>query len=198
MEFARKFVLVPADRDQEFADDHLSNLDNQIQDILKMKMDDDEKAKMYILGLQKFVIFPNVNLSKPIEKQSLEENTVDKIDVEKNVTDSVPVKYKNIAKKIMNFLKDHQITWTPSLELVVNNNVIHGSNLEHLIYFLLRNKSQRPAVFERFQELLTIINFPKNFIKNKYLTPVKTMYAKPNPKRKKKKPVSNKMVENVN
>lgn len=185
MEFARKFVLVPADRDQEFADDHLSNLDNQIQDILKMKMDDDEKAKMYIQDLQKFVTFPNVNLSKPIEKQSLEENTVDKIDVEKNVTDSVPVKYTNIAKKIMNFLKDHQITWTPSLELVVNNNVIDGSNLEHLINFLLRNKSQRPAVFDRFQELLTIINFPKNFIKNKYLTPVKTMYAKPNPKRKK-------------
>ena len=67
MEFARKFRLITADRDQEFAEKHLSDLAIQIQSILKRKIGDDEKAKLYTQILQKFVTFPDVNISKDSE-----------------------------------------------------------------------------------------------------------------------------------
>ena len=186
MDLIKKYRLIPIDQHQEFSSEHLSDLDRQIQDILKKKINDDEKAKLYAQALQKYVTFPSVNAVKPnlLEEEEQKEKIKNSADVERKILDSVPAKYKFIAQKITNFLKEHRISWTPTKELSVNNEVIAGSDVVELINFLLRSRTRKPIGFEKFQEILTYNNFPQDFIQNTYLNNVKTMYARPNPKRK--------------
>ena len=69
MEHARKLLLLPSDKEHQFFEEHLSNLDKQIQDILKKNMNDNEKAKLYVQALQKYVIFQSVNSGTPPNEQ---------------------------------------------------------------------------------------------------------------------------------
>lgn len=183
MEFARKYRLIPFDQDQQFNEEHLSDLDKQITDILKKKITDDEKAKLYVQALQKFVTFPNVNSKNPSqeEKQTNGNNT----DIESKIFQTVPLRHKGIAQRIINFLKEKNITWTENKELSLNNKVIDGSNVIELINFLLRSRTKKPVAFEKFKEILDENNFPQHFIKNSYLTNTNTLYAKPVPKKRK-------------
>ena len=197
MDLVKKYRLVPLDQHQEFSDEHLSDLDKQIQDILKKRMNDDEKAKLYAQALQKYVTFPNVNTMKPNVE---EEPSVNSADIESKILNSVPVKRKNTAVKILDFLKQHEISWSPNKELKQNNSVIPGSDILQLINFLVRDRTRKPAGFEEFKQILDMKNFPQDFIKNKYLTDEKTvtkmnhsptarsLYAKP--KRRKIAPIS--------
>lgn len=184
MEHSKKFALVPVDRMQQFEDEHLSELDLQIQNILKKKMEEDEKAKLYIQTLQKYVIFPNVNSVKPLIEQEPEQQiSEDNIKIENKILESVPVKYKSIAQNILDFLKKNKISWSERKEVLIDNKIIPGSDIIQLVNFLLRNRTRRPAAFEEFNEHLTMNDFPSDFIKNNYLTNSKTMYAKPKVKR---------------
>lgn len=206
MEHSKKYALVPVDRIQQFEDEHLSELDLQIRNILKKKIEEDEKAKLYIQALQKYVTFPNVNNVKPfIEKQpeqQISEDTIkienqilknipvknksiahNTLDIENKILESVPVKYNSIAQNILDFLKKHKISWSERKEVLIDNKILPGSDIIQLVNFLLRNKARKPAAFEEFNEHLTINSFPSDFIKNNYLTNLKTMYAKPKVKR---------------
>ncbi|GFY78744.1 hypothetical protein TNIN_374141 [Trichonephila inaurata madagascariensis] len=59
MEHTKKFVLLPEERLQNFVSEQLSELDEQMQSILRNKnMDDSEKATLYLQILQKYVNFP--------------------------------------------------------------------------------------------------------------------------------------------
>ena len=198
MDLVKKYRLVPLDHHQEFSNEHLSDLDKQIQDILKKKISDDEKAKLYAQALQKYVTFPNVNAMKPdiVEQEEHVENSAD---IESKIMASVPVKHKKTAAKILDFLKLHEISWSQNKELMLKNNVIPGSDIIQLINFLLRDRSIKPAAFEEFKEILYMKNFPQDLIKNKHLidvkpmiknksSNVKTMYARP--KRRKINPSS--------
>lgn len=78
MEFARKFRLVPADRDQKFADEHLSYLDKQIQTIFKTKLRNVKKARLYTQILQKFVSFSDVNTVKTPDDELFHEKSLQK------------------------------------------------------------------------------------------------------------------------
>lgn len=198
MEHAKKFQLVSLDRLQQFEDEHLSELDKKIQEILKRKqIDDSEKAKLYTQVLQKYVSFPNVNAVKISEKNPTEpelspekksEVPLDKnLNIEDKILHSAPVKQKNTAKRIIDFFKQNNISWTDNREIILNNNIIYGTNVVQLVNYLLRNKKERPSAFDEFQEFLNIKNFPQEFVKNKHLNKIKTMYAKP-PIRKKAKP----------
>ena len=99
---------------------------------------------------------------------------------------SVPVNHKKTASKIIEFLKQNEISWNQHKEVKLNNKVIPDSNIVELINFLLRNRIKKPDAFEDFKEKLIIHDFPQDFIKNKYLifkknhSPiVKAMFAKP-------------------
>ena len=197
MDLIKKYRLVPLDRYQEFSNEHLSDLDKQIQNILTKRMNEDEKAKLYVQVLQKYVTFPNVNTVKPsLEEEEPVENSAD---IESQILDSVPVKHKNTATKILNFLKQHEISWSQNKKLKQNNNVTPGSDIIQLINFLLRDRARKPTAFEEFKEILDSKHFPRDFIKNKYLIDVKTTLKKtfqPNaktmyalPKRRKIAPV---------
>ena len=196
MDLVKKYRLVPFDQQQEFSNEHLSDLDKQIQDILKKKMNDDEKAKLYAQALQKYVTFPNVNTVKPnTEEEEKKEPAENSADLESKILDSVPVKHKNTAAKILNFLKQHEISWSQNKELMQNSNVIPGSDIIQLVNFLVRDRARKPVAFEEIKKILDMKHFPQDFIKNKYLMNekttikknIKTMYALP--KRRKISPI---------
>lgn len=180
---------MPIDRMHQFEDDHLSDLDSQIQRILKMKKDDEEKSKLYVQALQKFVTFPHVNCVHPVSEigddvQNEKKSSENHSDIENELMQSVPVKHKGTAHRIIHFFKKNKISWNQSRELTASNNSIPGSDVIELVNFLLRYRTRKPHGFEEFKEILNMNNFPKDFIKNKNLTDVKTLYAKPTNKRK--------------
>lgn len=184
MEHSKKYALIPVDRMQQFEEEHSSELDLKIQNILKKKIEEDEKAKLYIQALQKYVIFPNVNNIKLPTEQQHEQIPKNNMDIENEILESVPVRHKIVAEKILEFLKKHQVSWTHNKEALIENKIIPGSNIIQLVNFLLRNRSRRPVAFEEFKEFLTLNSFPAGFIKNNYLTDIKTIYAKPKSKNK--------------
>lgn len=167
MEHARKLLLVPANQAQNF--EHLSDLDQQMQHILKEKLPDTEKAKLYLQILQKFVTFPNL---KPSEEAP---------SVEPELLASAPVKLKSTAQKILDFFKNHShvISWTPAKELVLKGKTLPQTNIVMLLNYLLRQRKMEPAGYSELKEILTELNFPIELVKNKHLlSPVrKPSYA---------------------
>ena len=78
------------------------------------------------------------------------------------------MKHKNTAAKILNFLKQHEISWSQNEELIQNSKVIPGSNIIQLVNFLLRDRARKPIAFQEFKKILDMKHFPQDFIKNKY------------------------------
>lgn len=197
MENSKKYHLIPFDRIQQFEEEHMSQLDFQMEQILKRKMDVNEKAKLYIQVLQKYVTFPNLNSVKSMLEEELPVETKTpnnempknktilmhpKIapDVQSSVIQTVPIRQEKTALKILDFLKQNQIVWTENNELLVEDKVIPQTNIVELINFLVRRRKRRPVGFEQFQSLLKTKQFPQELIKNTSLLDEKTMYARPN------------------
>lgn len=181
MEHARKFILMPSDREQQFSDEHLSNLDKQMQDILSKKnMEESQKVQQYLQVLQKFVTFPE--LSNQQENFTHEETR----SPDEEIVSSAPVKHRATSKKMIEFLNHYKdiISWNASKELILRGIVQPGTNVEKLFNFLLRSQQNYPKGFQELKSVLDELSFPVDFIKNKYLKPVKTLYAKPNRRKK--------------
>ena len=83
---------------------------------------------------------------------------------------------------MLDFFKQHKISWTQNKEVKRDDKVIIASDMGILFNFLLRDRNKRPIDFDQFQELLNSIDFPQEWIKNKYLKNKKTIYARPEPK----------------
>jgi len=191
MDHAKKFVLMPMDRAQHFSEDHMSELDQEMQTILSKKLPDPEKATLYLQVLQKFVKFPEVNQVKPVTEEP-EPITYQPPDIEDGIIGLIPVKHRQVAKNILLFLKRHPdiISWTPNNELILKGNTLPNTNIKALISHLIRNKKSKPLDFDTFKSVLEEVNFPENFVKNVHLK--KKLYAVPQrimPKRSKRKPM---------
>lgn len=197
MDHAKKFILMPMDRAQHFSEEHVSELDQQMQTILSRKMSDSEKATLYLQVLQKFVKFPEMNEAKPLPQ---EPETFDShpTDIKKDVTEAAPVRYKNVAKNILLFLQSRPdvFSWTPTKELVLRGSVQPHTNIEALILHLIKNKKLKPLGFDQFQSALDENNFPESFVKNMHLRKKQqNLYALPVKKNRKPnyvKPMSGK------
>lgn len=174
MEFSRKMLLVPADKEKELELSHLSELDQSMHDILKQRLPEDSKAKLYLQILQKFVSFPN--LKQEMTKEETLPNNEDVI--EQIIRDSAPMKMKNLSNKVLNFLKFHKnvLSWSPSRELIVKGTVVPNSDIVTLVNHVIRQQKDKPIGFDLFYNILKELSFPPDFVKNKYL---KTLYAKP-------------------
>ncbi|GFU17786.1 uncharacterized protein TNCV_722031 [Trichonephila clavipes] len=106
MEFSKEMILVPEDRVEIF--DKLSDLDQQMQDILRNKtILESEKANQCLQVLQIFV-----KIHHP-QREVIEE-TVEKKDpvfedgnnITTKILNSAPTRYQQTAKNILDFLKD--------------------------------------------------------------------------------------------
>ncbi|GFT38280.1 uncharacterized protein NPIL_531701 [Nephila pilipes] len=100
--------------------------------------------------------------------------------IEEEIGNIAPGKYKNIPKKILNFIQQNhgEIYWTPDKELIVDGKIIRNTNIINLITHLVRDRKKKPLGFDFFNEVLKRKNFPSSYIKNKYLK-TKILYAKP-------------------
>ncbi|GFQ68384.1 uncharacterized protein TNCT_147541 [Trichonephila clavata] len=100
--------------------------------------------------------------------------------IEQEIEETAPKKYKTIMKEIILFIQKHreEIYWIPEKELIVDGKIIRNTNVVHLITHLVRNRKVKPFGFESFAKFLKRKNLPSNFVKNKYLK-AKTLYEKP-------------------
>lgn len=196
MDHTKKFVLVPEERIQNFVHQQLSELDNQMQNILSRKdLTENEKVTLYLQVLQKYVNF-HFPQSKTLEENTdhLEEekrnkNVEDEVNyenimknIEKEITDAAPKQYKAEAAKIINFIKKNKniIAWSPRKEIIIKGKLISDTNIVNLINYLLRNRKTTPRAEKDFYDVLTQNGLPRNLVKNKYVKlSEKKMYAKP-------------------
>lgn len=202
MEHTKKFLLVPEERINQLNEEHLTDLDRQMNAILKRKnLSDEEKAVLYLQILQKYVKFPFIlNSDKTIESESetntmiTEENTnlqegnstedkqmdsKDTDDVVTEILNAAPLKQKKTVRNIINFLQasNSKVFWTPDKELLVNGRVYRDTNIVDLVVHLIRNRKMKPNGFNVFHDSLSQLDFPETWIKNKYLK--NKIYAKP-------------------
>lgn len=192
MEFSKKFVLVPEDRVQDT--EHLSELDQRMKSILQSKdLSEDEKATLYLQVLQKYTYFstekkmepepeliPPDNISIPVKSE--------KEDLEEKMMNTVPVRFKDTAKEIYQFLKDQQFfKWNSKGELIYKEEIVPGSNIVNLINDFLRNRKHIPSGRTVFLKALNEVQLPelldvnkKLYKDNKVVKKKPIMYARKN------------------
>ncbi|GFY16131.1 uncharacterized protein TNCV_3531341 [Trichonephila clavipes] len=162
-------ILVPEDRAEIF--DKLSNLDHQMQDILRNKtILESEKANQYLQVLQKFVKIHHPQrevIEETVEKK--EPVLEDGNNITTKILNSAPIRYQQTAKNILDFLKDKHstISWTPEGEIIYKSERLPRTNIVSLITDLLRNRKNSPKGSTEFHAALREINIPKNFIVNR-------------------------------
>ena len=64
------------------------------------------------------------------------------------------MKHKNTAAKILNFLKQHEISWSQN-ELIQSSNVIPDSNIIKLVAFLFRIEFVNQLLFKALKNFWT-------------------------------------------
>lgn len=189
MEYSKKLVLVPEDRVQ--VAEHLSELDQQMKNILQnKKLTDDEKVALYLQLLQKYTHFS-------IQKQESEPHTIESPEVEASPENStnvkqeteeleeeiskiVPTRFQEKAKKIFQFLK-HQdsIQWNTKGEILYEDKIVPGSNVVQLINDFLRNRKSIPEGRHVFLKALDDIHLPRNLDVHKKLYKNNSIVKKP-------------------
>ncbi|GFS72304.1 uncharacterized protein TNCV_1827171 [Trichonephila clavipes] len=138
-------ILVPEYRVEIF--DKLSDLDQQMQDILRNKtILESEKANQY-LQVQKFVKIHHPQrevIEETVEKK--EPVLEDGNNIITKILNSAPIRYQQTAKNILDFLKDkHSIlSWTPDGEIIYKSERLPRTNIVSLITDLLRNRKNSP------------------------------------------------------
>lgn len=173
MEYAKKLILVPEERMQTVL--HLSDLDQQMNDIIKRKdLIESEKATLYLQILQKYINFPQDD--KPSENHSEMPPApppANKAEpsIEESVIKTAPVKYREIAKHILEHLKKNKniLSWTPSGEIIFNEQLVEKTNISALISNFLRNRKALPPGTHIFQRALKDSKLPVIFDVNKKL-----------------------------
>lgn len=186
MEYSRKMVLVPEDRLQNTILDHLSDLDKQMNDILRKKnLSDSEKATLYLQVLQKYVNYP-ATISEVKEEQPEKQSTLPTEDehqenpivikkgeangssIENELLKVAPVKLKADSIDILNFIKTHSktLTWTATGEIIYKDNLIPRTNIVELINAMLRKNKKVPTGKAKFLEALKEMNIPLHYIRN--------------------------------
>ncbi|GBM10053.1 hypothetical protein AVEN_106892-1 [Araneus ventricosus] len=161
MEYAKKMILIPEER-ADFVG-HLSNLDSQMQEILRRKdLPESQKANQYLQMLQKFVKIQhpqqektdiNENQETEIQENKEFETVPEEEDsVTAKIYKEAPARYFSTAKNILDFLKANNtiLTWTPEGEIVYEGQSLPRTNIVKLVGDLLRNRKKSPPGFKEF------------------------------------------------
>lgn len=89
----------------------------------------------------------------------------------KQIKITVPSTYQKFIDPLVSLLKQSEYKWNKKGELVVNDQVIQGSNIIDLISYLMRSRKSvlSPVGFNIFWEGIKKINIPREWIGNKSL-----------------------------
>ncbi|GBN05754.1 hypothetical protein AVEN_82470-1 [Araneus ventricosus] len=184
MEHAKKFALIPEHlvSKHTVSDKQLNDLDKSMLNILNSSLEEHEKVKQYYALLQKKMNIEEYNLPwKPPEEPAPSDN----IEVEpmlprkedsydRVVLNSVPQGIKNEASKALDFIKEHSniLKWSDKEEILIGNEFISKTNVADLfnIIFTHNKKKTNVAGIQEFLAALNLMNMPKHYVKNNYLT----------------------------
>ncbi|GBN03696.1 hypothetical protein AVEN_258827-1 [Araneus ventricosus] len=184
MEHAKKFALIPEHlvSKHTVCDKQLNDLDKSMQNILNSSLEEHEKVKQYYALLQKKMNIEEYNLPwKPPEEPA----PLNNIEVEpmlprkedsydRAVLNSVPQGMKNEASKALDFIKEHSniLKWNDKGEILIGNELISKTNIADLfnIIFTHNKKKTNVAGIQEFLAALNLMNMPKHYFKNNYLT----------------------------
>ena len=87
---------------------------------------------------------------------------------------SLPKTLQQQAKMLVSRLKQHPnaISWAPNGEVIIHGNRKSGTNIIDLVGGVLRSRKHvRPQNEQTFLKTLASLNFPEEFVKNKYQLP---------------------------
>ncbi|GBM17427.1 hypothetical protein AVEN_158491-1 [Araneus ventricosus] len=184
MEHAKKFALIPEHlmSKHTVSDKQLNDLDKCMLNILNSSLEEHEKVKQYYALLQKKMNIEEYNLPwKPPEETA----PLNNIEVEpmlprkedpydRVVLNSVPQGMKNEASKALDYIKEHSniLKWNDKGEILIGNELISKTNIADLfnIIFTHNKKKINVAGIQEFLAALNLMNMPKQYVKNNYLT----------------------------
>ena len=157
MDHTKKFVLVDPiaysriqapTNTESIVPNKVSQLDNEIREILNGDEPDDIKVKRYGMLLKKF------RVNEPIKSSVHDMNVVD----EEEILESVPSAVRYKAKRLVRIIKENPLlAWNARGELVWKQSVVSGSNIVDLFNDLLKQKrsgDDRPHGWQEFSEAL--------------------------------------------
>ncbi|GBN27392.1 hypothetical protein AVEN_80285-1 [Araneus ventricosus] len=184
MEHAKKFALIPEHlvSKHTVSDKQLNDIDKSMLNILNSSLEEYEKVKQYYALLQKKMNIEEYNLPwKPPEETAplnnievepmlpRKEDSYDRV-----VLNSVPQGMKNEASKALDFIKEHSniLKWNDKGEILIGNELISKTNIADLfnIIFTHNKKKTNVAGIQEFLAALNLMNMPKHYVKNNYLT----------------------------
>jgi len=165
-------------------DSALSKLDNEMSEILKSKLDDDTKMKIYSSILRRYHEYDKepVKHIEPLET------------LEKDVILSTPANLQYKVKRILTQLgQDADVEFTPQGQLIYKQVLIDNSNILDLISDILQKKPSFAPGGKEIAESLVYTKTPKEMVSNpaiatlmKEKKEVKTQVKQERPKRGKK------------
>lgn len=183
MEHCKKLVLVPQEtvaRLQEkpvirTSGDVVNDLDSQMQLIMKQKVDDNEKWKLYEQALQRYLYFVNER-RKPLtllvpesENVKTEIATSSTSTIKRQLMDILPSKFRNAAS----FLFDHLTTPKAKEAITWDNDGIasvNGRPLSSIIDFISdavrTRRTAQVRHWETFASVLKSLHTPLDIIGN--------------------------------
>ncbi|GBN89327.1 hypothetical protein AVEN_63603-1 [Araneus ventricosus] len=89
------------------------------------------------------------------------------------VLNSVPQGMKNEASKALDFIKEHSniLKWNDKGEILIENELISKTNIADLFNVIFTHKKKtNVAGIQEFLAALNLMNMPKHYVKNNYLT----------------------------
>lgn len=141
----------------------LSQLDNDMQNVLNSKLNDREKWTEYYQVLQRYLQFAN-QIRKPADVEASVSSEIPLSDME--IFDTIPKIYKRNAHCLVNILKKSKlIEWDNKGTVNIKGERIPSSNIIDLINDVVRSrKTTNPVGIKQFGVLINDLNVPKEFI----------------------------------
>lgn len=196
MEHTKKMFLIEPETIEKLKrpityNNPMTSLDQDMENILKSKVNDEEKWKLYQQTLQRYLHFikqgrqpipigiPHTSnndqedVSQPknnehYEYESEKENKITKYEKEE-ILNIIPKTYRNKADAVINKLKSHsdRISWNDQGVVSIDGETLSGSNITDLIGDILRPlKRKQPTGSDKFLHFLYDINLPMECVGN--------------------------------
>lgn len=191
MEFSKYLLVSENDFNRHVpTKTQLSEFDKEMEKILRSKLTDSEKIKLYYTLLRKkadLIEFNQPYLPMKNDDEISEPSSLDptpeqkvltpKLENDTVILNSVSSSIRPQATQLLDYLKTSPdlLKWNERGEIIYKNNLIPNSNLSDLITLILsQRKSLNHIIGKRqFLSVLDEINVPRLFIKNKHLSVTK-------------------------
>lgn len=177
MEFTKKYALIPEDSLSKHVptQKQMTEFDKQMEKILNSSLEDSEKIQRYYellnrkMNTEKFNL-PWLTTKEDTKKEELKGETA--TDYDSIILNSVPTPMQRKAGNALSIVKKNPdiLTWNNRGEIIHHGKKLPETNIADLFNILFTDKKHVniPAI-DTLLSALHELNFPKQYIKNKYL-----------------------------